>query len=303
MTKAATRGMRSAPTDDIMTNTLTTVLPSCPLCNGTTYTDLARYPQLVWVRCACGLIYKRDALATPDAQQDYEADYFGSGGEQGRRYDARSARRVTKSRHQILDALNHTEPGPLLDIGCSLGYTLVAARELGLAATGADVSKHAIETCRELGFRAERGLLGALPFADGEFAVVTMKHVLEHTSDPRAALADVRRVLRPGGALFIAVPDARYGKSVRNPVASRYYRPEAHGVEHFVYYTPATLSRLLEDTGFRVERVDPHLWHRRAPAAVRMLQLGFAPLRWLAQRVANGLALRKEFWLVAKKTG
>ena len=282
-----------------MTAALATILPSCPLCAGTAFTELARYPELVWVRCACGLIYKREARATADAQQDYEADYFGSGGEQGRRYDARSARRVAKSRHQILDALNHGEPGPLLDVGCSLGYTLVAARDLGLSASGTDVSAHAIARCRELGFRAESGLLGALPFADGEFAIVTMKHVLEHTSDPRAALLDVHRVLRPGGAVFIAVPDARYAKAVRNPVASRYYRPDAHGVEHYVYYTPDTLGRLLSECGFDVRRVDPHLWHRRASPLVRTLQLALAPLRFAAQKIANALSLRKEFWVVA----
>lgn len=39
-----------------------------------------------------------------------------------------------------------------------------------------------------------------------------MKQVLEHTPDPRRALAEVHRLLRPEGALFVAIPDARYQK-------------------------------------------------------------------------------------------
>jgi SAM-dependent methyltransferase len=256
------------------------------------------YPELTWVRCDCGLIYKRSEHADPAAAQFYESSYFGAG-EQGRRYTQRTGRRIRKSRNQILDLLNHVAAGPLLDIGCSVGYTLRAARGLGLAPTGSDLSQYAIQACREQGFRAERGELASLPFADGEFALVTMKHVLEHTPDPRSALREVHRVLRPGGGVFIAIPHAGYRKAERSPQASRYYLPQAHGREHFVYYTPQTLTRLLAEVGFRVVAVNPQLLHRRAGRLRRTGELLLAPLRALAQRLADALRLRKEFWLVA----
>jgi SAM-dependent methyltransferase len=75
--------------------------------------------------------------------------------------------------------------------------------------SGTDVSDYAVAQCRKLGVRAERGTLDALPFDAAEFAIVTMKHVLEHMPDPRRTLAEVHRVLRLGGALFIAIPDAQ----------------------------------------------------------------------------------------------
>ena len=229
------------------------VLSACPLC-GTSAEEariVAEYPELTWVRCGCGLIYKRSEQPDPQSADFYEGGYFGTG-DQGRRYTQRRKRRVQKSRNQILDLLNHAAPGPLLDIGCSMGYTLQAARELGLAPTGSDISEFALRECRSLGFRAERGELGKLPFADGEFGLVTLKHVLEHTPDPRAALREVRRVLARGGGLFIAIPHGGYGKSVRHPMRSQFYLPSRHGREHFVYYTPPTLTRLLESEGFRV---------------------------------------------------
>jgi SAM-dependent methyltransferase len=274
------------------------VLAACPLCNAQEAHPLATYPELTWVSCDCGLIYKRSEQPDPAAAQFYESGYFGAG-EQGRRYTSRTRRRIQKSRNQILDALNHAKPGPLLDIGCSVGYTLTAARELGLSPTGVDLSSYAVETCRAQGFRAATGTLDALPFADGEFALVTMKHVLEHTPAPRAALHEARRVLRSGGALFIAIPHAGYGKARRSPQRSRFYLPAAHGREHFVYYTPATLSRLLGEEGFRVMRVNPALVHRAASLPRRVGEALFSPLRALGQGLLSAAQARKEFWLVA----
>ena len=274
------------------------VMPRCPFCGGEDHSILARYPELVWVRCACGGIYKRWQRPGQLAADFYESAYFGAGSG-GRAYTRRGRRRVAKSRHQILDVLNHAPRGPLLDIGCSMGYTLRAARDLGLDATGTDISRHAVETCRRLGFRALPGRLDTLPFADAAFGIVTMKHVLEHTPDPRRALAEVRRVLRPGGGLFVAVPHAGYHRARRDPQRSKYFLPHAHGGEHHVYYTPATLARLLRDCGFTVARMHPALLHREAAWPLWIAQLVLAPVRALAQAVANTLDLRKEFWVVA----
>jgi SAM-dependent methyltransferase len=283
-----------------MSQTQPPVLSACPLCGaGVESTRIvATYPELTWVRCSCGLIYKRSELPDPKAVDFYEGGYFGTG-DQGRRYTQRRQRRVQKSRNQILDLLNHAPPGPLLDIGCSMGYTLEAARSLGLTPTGSDISEFAIGECRSLGFRAERGELGRLPFADGEFTLATMKHVLEHTPDPRSALREVRRVLRPGGGLFIAIPHGGYGKSLRRPQQSQFYLPQRHGREHFVYYTPRTLTKLLENEGFRVARVNPALIHRRAGTARRLGEVLAAPLRALGQAFVDAIQARKEFWLVA----
>jgi SAM-dependent methyltransferase len=128
-----------------------------------------------------------------------------------------------------------------------------------------------------------------------------MKHVLEHTPDPRAALAEVQRVLRRGGALFIAVPHAGYRKAVRDPQHAKFYQPTPTGAErgHYIYYTPATLSRLLASCGFEVVRVHPHLLHRHASLASRFGQVLLMPLRWAAQQLLTAISARKEFWLVA----
>lgn len=282
----------------------------CPVCAGTSAVIYLQFAQFQWLRCNCGAIYKRDnagaALALPTdgvpsaGPAATIGDSFGEEGHYGKRYGARHAHRVAKSRRQILDALNHTRPGPLLDLGCSLGYTLEAARGLGLEAVGADLSPLAVQHCRGLKFETALAPLEALPFADGRFQVVTMKHVLEHTAQPRLALAEVRRVLAPGGAVFIAVPDAGYWKARRNPARSRFYRPDAHGgAEHQVYYRPTVLTRMVGTAGFKVAAVHPQRLHRYASPAARLGETLLAAPLALGGLLRTGLGLRKEFWLVA----
>jgi SAM-dependent methyltransferase len=278
-------------------------VPRCPLCGGHSRRPYAEFPELAWARCDCGLIYKQRAPDSPASPGG--AGAFGETG-YGQRYRARNWRRVGKSLRQIRDALEYVDPQALrsrarvLDIGCSLGYTLEAGRELGFEAVGVDVSEAAVAHCRGLGYECHVAGLEHLPFPDGDFAVIVMKHVLEHTIEPRRALREARRALHPGGALFIAVPHAGYGKAARDPERSRFYRPDTHGgAEHWVYYTPDTLSRLLREEGFAVRRVHPLLFHRRNMGAHSIAEALLWPFDSVWERLRSTLALRKEFWLVA----
>lgn len=224
----------------------------------------------------------------------YNREYF-------TRYDRRHRRRVTKARRQILDALEVAPDGRLLDVGCSLGYSLEAAAQLGLNADGVDVSKHAVEECLRRGLTAWVGTLDQLPFEDASFAVAVLKHVFEHTPTPRLALRELHRVLVPGAAVFFAVPNVDYFKAIRSPRTARFYCGHA-AREHFLYYSPATLGRLLEEEGFRVAGVHPCLIHRRAGLFRRLVETVLSPIRIPLRFAAAALGLRKEFWLVAVRS-
>jgi SAM-dependent methyltransferase len=266
---------------------------TCPVCGDAGFAVHVQRPTVLWVRCTCGLIYKRWTAEVPRPAPPFDP--------RAAHYSGRWRRRVAKSRYQIRDVLNFVVPGPLLDIGCSLAYTLRAAIDLGMPARGIEYDAEVAAFCREIGYDVQAGTMTSLPFAAGEFQVVTMKHVLEHTHDPGAAVREVRRVLRPGGGLFIAVPDARYGRSVRNPPASRFFEDGDPQTGHCIYYSPATLTRLLVDNGFRVVRVNPQLVHRTAPWPLRVAQVIAYPVHWLVEWLRDAARIRREFWLVAVK--
>jgi SAM-dependent methyltransferase len=100
--------------------------------------------------------------------------------------------------------------GRVLEIGCGAGRFLRALRrlrpELGLV--GADVSRSALailsETSPDIETRLVEG--ASLPAVDGEFDAVLAMDVLEHVADPDRMLAEVRRVLAPGGLFHLHVP-------------------------------------------------------------------------------------------------
>lgn len=111
----------------------------------------------------------------------------------------------------LLEAAAASPGTRALDLGCGAGHTA-----LGLAMAGADVV--AIDLTDEMlaaGRRlaAERGLAnvefrradaGLLPFADGEFDIVTSRLSAHHYPDPQQALCEAARVLKPGGTLLLA---------------------------------------------------------------------------------------------------
>jgi SAM-dependent methyltransferase len=106
------------------------------------------------------------------------------------------------------------DAGSLLDVGCNVGAFLGFCREVypGLRLAGVEVSAEAIEAARREVPEADLHRAGAqtLPFADESFDCVTCIEVLEHIpeTDRRAALAEMRRVLRPGGRLVLRTPHA-----------------------------------------------------------------------------------------------
>ncbi len=143
---------------------------------------------------------------------------------------------------------SHKPTGPLLDIGCGDGIFLYELQRLGWTAEGMEMDPRAVEAARRFGIKVRQGTIDAIPFPPASFAIVRMWHVLEHVRDPRTALRNVRRLLRPGGELIIGIPN----------VAGLYRwcfgrRWSAWDLpRHLSHFSPTTIRRALESEGFRL---------------------------------------------------
>jgi len=180
---------------------------------------------------------------------------------------------------------------------------IAAAEKLGMQGAGTDISHDAVAAARSRGLDARHGELEAIPFDDQSFDLVSLRHVLEHTAYPERALAEVRRVLRPGGLALIAVPDLHYWKGDRQRMTYRYFRPDDLGRQHYVYYSELSLERLLEQHGFHVLSRSKAIYRARlaekSPAHAAWEKLRHLIVR-LSCALTRRLRMRRELWFVAQ---
>jgi SAM-dependent methyltransferase len=93
-------------------------------------------------------------------------------------------------------------PGRVLDLGCGTGHSF---DELAPRATvGVDLSERALRGQQRETHVAD---MRRLPFADGAFGAVISSHSIEHVPDPETVLAEIARVLEPGGRAVLATPN------------------------------------------------------------------------------------------------
>lgn len=138
----------------------------------------------------------------------------------------------------------------LLDVGAAAGFFVEQATAAGWRAEGIELSRWATEyAANVVGVPVREGTLRDAAFADRSFDAVTMWEVIEHLPDPRAELAEVRRILRPGGMLHFSTPDA--GSMVAK-LSGRRWLGWRKIPEHLFYFDLASLRRLLSDEGFEI---------------------------------------------------
>ncbi|MFN7976235.1 MAG: class I SAM-dependent methyltransferase [Acidobacteriota bacterium] len=194
------------------------------------------------VRCReCDLVYVNPRLADGailDAYRQSVDPLYVCQADPRRRSFERNVRMVHR----------YAAPGRLLDVGCAAGYFLDAAQKAGWDAYGLDPNRDFIARAQERhGLAVFEGTLATVPLEAGSFDVITMWDVLEHTTDPRAELRRAYALLRTGGLLFVNFPNI--GSLLARLSGSSWWFLLSH---HLYYFTPATLTRILEGEGFGV---------------------------------------------------
>jgi ubiquinone/menaquinone biosynthesis C-methylase UbiE/uncharacterized protein YbaR (Trm112 family) len=145
----------------------------------------------------------------------------------------------------------------LVDIGCSWGRWSIAAARAGFAPVGADVHVDALAAAsrvsRQLNVRADFICCDAehLPFPSGSADFVFSYSVLQHLdkSKVRGIFREISRVLQPGGACLIQIPNA-FGLLSIVQQLRRGFREAKSGTFEMRYWTHAQIRRALQQAGF-----------------------------------------------------
>ncbi|HLK72616.1 MAG TPA: methyltransferase domain-containing protein [Streptosporangiaceae bacterium] len=195
---------------------------------------------------------------------------------------------------RMLSRILRDTPGPavILDLGCGDGSALQAAAQQNPAHhfAGLDWSADALHQATTKGLTTIRGTIETrLPIADGKADVVIMSELIEHLVDPDTALAEVKRVLRPGGHLLLSTPNlaAWYNRGLLavgiQPVFSEvsltgvFGRPGRVVAGHLRLFTRRALTGFLTASGFRCVTVKGARYHD-VPRLLRPLDRAFC--RW-----------------------
>jgi 2-polyprenyl-3-methyl-5-hydroxy-6-metoxy-1,4-benzoquinol methylase len=190
-----------------------------------------------YFRCGCGFVF----ISPRPSEQELRQVYL----KQGDEYWTTDrmvnfAFSPTKSRREIKFVKRFVSGGTLLDIGCSTGSFVKAAREAGFDAEGVDISAPAVRLGQKLGLP-----LHVLDILDEElgrtYDVVTMWATVEHLSDPRRHLNRARKMLKPGGLLFVSVPNYA---GISQRLLSKWDRYVGNG--HLNYFVPRVLRQAME---------------------------------------------------------
>jgi 2-polyprenyl-3-methyl-5-hydroxy-6-metoxy-1,4-benzoquinol methylase len=139
----------------------------------------------------------------------------------------------------------------VLEVGAGDGSFVSRLNASGLEANGIEPSERGVRAAKDRGAPVERATLEELDLEPESLDCAIAWHVLEHLDDPLAALTQIAAWIRDGGRLVVACPNlaslqARLG-------GDRWFHQDVP--RHRTHFTASGLQRLVERTGFRVERM------------------------------------------------
>jgi 2-polyprenyl-3-methyl-5-hydroxy-6-metoxy-1,4-benzoquinol methylase len=267
----------------------------CILCGGTsrlTLIDQDRWRVHQCASCGLGVLDPR-----PDAEELtrlYAAEYFLNQYDRGFKAGSPELRRrLAQEDHRVRFFRGMRKRGHVLDIGCGMGYFLMACREAGYDVSGIDISEASAGYVRnELAIPVRTGAIEEIDIPEGTIDVVTMWHFLEHAPDPRIYLDKARRWLKEEGLVVVDVPNYRGTDAQKTWKHWKGWQLPYH----LYHFTPETLTALLACHGFRTIRSKDYLseYMREKISALPLIGLLARPIARCFSGHSVAVLARKE---------
>jgi 2-polyprenyl-3-methyl-5-hydroxy-6-metoxy-1,4-benzoquinol methylase len=208
------------------------------------------------VRCRrCSLVF---VSPRPSTRAAIDALYTNEAYSTGQVSHALTASRMREAHWRLNKLERHVaHRGRLLDVGCSAGSFLVAARERGWKVRGIDVSPAAVEHASHAhGLDVSVATLEDSELKERSFDVITVFECIEHMLEPRTAMHAAAALLRERGLLVITTPNVDgFVPRVTYCLLGRTLGAWEHPTppHHLYQFSKRTLSTMLNDLGFEID--------------------------------------------------
>lgn len=226
-------------------------LPACPLCGGRAFRPVVTVESHPVVRCqACDLQLTNPQPSDAELAAIYGPDYILAADDSPAHAVIVRSKRATADHYlDLLVNAGAPKGARLLEIGCGAGNFLLQATKRGYDVTGVEYSPYACARARQTLGGVGRVLQGEIEVVAAEvaaFDIVVLCDVIEHVRQPADFLRKVLAALRPGGLLLVVTPStASWSARV---MGRRWMELKP---EHLFYFSPATLTRQLTQSGFQ----------------------------------------------------
>ncbi|MBL6989636.1 MAG: class I SAM-dependent methyltransferase [Bacteriovoracaceae bacterium] len=247
----------------------------CPLCDSSDYKVYEQYGeeyQYSNVKCSkCKFIYQNPRFEYNETFLKWAYDSYGdsyielTNKTDEIRESFENPSGYFKFKKQIIDDLCTKEQYTLLDVGCACGQFIYFCKgQKNCIPSGVEVSAPQVQFATEkLGLDVHCGTLQQAGIKDESFDVVHCAHTLEHIPTPKEMIKELVRVLKPGGFLFIEVPNVyskqNYMKHLLNKRRLIKNSWQAGDFpEHLMEYAPKTIQKLLQDHQLEIKYFQVH---------------------------------------------
>ncbi len=232
----------------------------CPLCASLDQKTISEHERK-WLKrclhCDASYVFPQPSLSTVTAHFEDSSTLSET--------DLES--KFERNRERVLSRVadyiqNRKQEGSILDVGCATGFFLGRFfPKPKWHVWGVELSRQTAEKAAEKGIRVHCGSIRTAKFAESSFDIVSVIDTFYYFPEPQSELAQFHRVLKGDGMLMLELPLAgsriwrtsgRLGK-----LLSGTRRPLLESSDHLFYYTPKSISLLLERCGFRVQAILP----------------------------------------------
>jgi 2-polyprenyl-3-methyl-5-hydroxy-6-metoxy-1,4-benzoquinol methylase len=240
----------------------------CPFCGSGRRIKLFETEDLNWkvsgnftiVKCmACGTVYLSPAPEEKEFKKYYPEKYYtrASGNVRVTEAHRLSLEKNHSDRAHILERI--VKRGKVLDVGCGDGYFIAFLRKRGWDSWGVELSETACRyAINELQHEKDKVLCGdflKISLPGNYFDLITLFDVLEHMPNPATVLKRCSELLKPGGGIFIQVPNFN---SAGRRIFGKYWI-HIDAPRHLTHFTPASLRLFMKGWEIMSEKTASNL--------------------------------------------